>query len=155
MKKKALLKQDGVVIIFSLVIMVSLIVVVASYVTLVSYSTKTAGIYQNKEEAFYNAEAGLNRAVWYLENTAPDASTNGSWRTTAYPADPGVGATDPQQEIFENGTYTMWVETSGSDILITSRGIVNSMERIVRQTVSLVIGTPNIVTSVTNSWTEI
>ena len=87
-------------------------------------------------QAFNLAEAGLHRAIYYLinGNTAPDSSTDGSWRTTAYPADPGAGASDPKQESFGDGTYTMWVETSGSNIQITARGIMNGFERIIRRT---------------------
>ena len=87
----------------------------------------------------------MHKAIWYLinGNTAPDSSTDGSWRTTAYPADPGAGPTDPKQESFANGDYTMWVENSGSNIQITSRGTMDSSERIVRQTFAAA------------SWTEI
>jgi hypothetical protein len=103
--------QKGAVLLLTFIIMVSLTTIAIAYVSLVTYNTKNVGGQNNNKKAFYLAMSGLNKAVHYVVNTAPDSSTDGSWRTTAYPAAPGVGNTDPQQENLGEGTYTMWVET--------------------------------------------
>jgi len=132
--------KKGVALIFALIVMTALVSIVGGYLSFVQYSTKNTGTQVSHSQAIYLAEAGLNKAVYYLENTAPDSSTDGSWRTTAYPAAPGPGGTDPQQESFGAGTYTMWVETSGSDVLISARGTANGIERIIQQTVTVGTG---------------
>ena len=129
--------KKGIALILTFIFMVSLTVVVVAYLFMVIYGTRNFGAQANNVRAGYLAEAGLNHAVWYLTNTAPDSSTDGSWRTTAYPADPGASPTDPQQESLGEGTYTMWVETSGSDIQVTARGTVAGIERIIRETITL------------------
>ena len=134
--------KKGVVLILSFIFMISLIVVIAAYIFMVTYSTRNANAQINNEKAVYLADAGLNKAVWYLTNTAPDSSTDGTWRTTAYPADPGPNPTDPQQESLGDGTYTMWVETSGSKILVTARGTVNNIERIIQEIITLATDVP-------------
>lgn len=134
--------EKGVALILTFIFMVSLVIIVAAYLFLVTYDTRHVNTQLSNEKALYLADAGLNKAVWYLTNTAPDSSTDGSWRTTGYPADPGVNPNDPQQEILGEGTYTMWVETSGSDIMVTARGTANNIERIIRETITLAGGVP-------------
>ena len=136
------MNNKGVALILTFIFMVSLVIVVAAYLFLVTYDTRNVSAQINNEKALFLADAGLNKAVWYLTNTAPDSSTDGSWRTTGYPADPGADSADPQQESLGDGTYTMWVETSGSDILVTARGTVNSIERIIQETVTLAVTIP-------------
>lgn len=124
----------GAVLLLTFIFMVTLSAIAASYIFLVTSGTRTVGGQTNNMLAFYLAEAGLNKAVWYLLNTAPDSSTDGSWRTSDYPAAAGAGASDPKQESLGAGTYTMWVQNSGSSILITARGTVSGLERFLRQT---------------------
>ena len=134
--------EKGVALILTFIFMVSLTIITAAYLFLVTYDTRNVNAQLNNEKAIYLADAGLNKAVWYLTNTAPNGFTDGSWRTTGYPADPGADPADPQQESLGDGTYTMWVETSGSDILVTARGTVNNIERIIRETITLAAGVP-------------
>ena len=133
--------KKGVVLILTFIFMVSLIIVVGAYLFMVSYDTRHAGTQAGNVQALYLAESAVNHAVYYLTNTAPDSSADGSWRTTAYPADPGPDPTDPQQVSLGGGTYTMWVETSGSDILVTGRGTVGGIERVIQETITIASGT--------------
>ena len=130
--------------ILTFIFMISLIIIAASYLFMVTHDTRNAGAQMNNDRALYLADAGLNKAVWYLTNTAPDNSTVGSWRTAAYSTDPGPDSTDPQQESLGDGTYTMWVEPEllGSDIMVTARGTVNNIERTVRETITLAPSVP-------------
>lgn len=134
--------EKGIALILTFIFMVSLTVVTVAYLFLVTHDTRNVGAQLNNDKALYLADAGLNKAVWYLTHTAPDGSTDGTWRTIAYPAGPGEGLTDPRQESLGEGTYTMWVETSGSDIMITARGTANRMERTIRETITLASGVP-------------
>lgn len=129
--------QAGVVLILTFIFMVTLIVITAAYLFMITGSMRNLNAQTNNSSAFYLAEAGLNKAVWYLMNAAPDSSTDGSWRTTAYPANFGPNPTDPQQESLGDGTYTMWVETSGGNVLISARGTMNNIQRTVQQEINL------------------
>lgn len=139
----------------TLIFMVFLTVLASAYISLVMSNTRLLDAQTDIVRAFYFAEAGLNKAVWYLQTTAPDGSLDGSWRTAAYPAAPGPGVNDPQEETLGDGQYTIWVETSGANILITARGSSNSSEREIQQEVTLTAGPPNIISSVSGSWKEI
>lgn len=142
-------------LLMTMIFMVFLTVVASAYISLVVSNTRLVGAQTDMVRAFYFAEAGLNKAVWYLQYTAPDGSSDGSWRTDAYPADTGPGTNDPQEEPLGDGQYTIWVEDSGGNILITARGSSNGSERSIQQEVTLTAGPPNIVSSVSGSWREI
>ena len=136
--------EKGVVLLFTLMVMITLTSVVGAYLGFVQYSTRSTGAQISDSQAIYLAEAGLHKAVWYLLNTAPDNSTDGSWRTTAYPAEAGPDPNDPQQESLGEGTYTIWVEDSASNVKITARGTAGDLSRTIEQTVTVESG-----------WTEI
>ena len=136
--------NKGMVLLFTMIIMMALSSIVGVYLCFVSSATKSTGVQISESQAIYLAEAGLNKAIYYLINTAPDSSTDGSWRTTAYPAGPGSDPTDPQQESLGEGTYTIWVEDSASDVKITASGTAGGLSRIIEQTVT-----------VNSGWTEI
>ena len=128
--------KKGTVLLFTLMVMVVLSSVVGAYLGFVQYSTISTGAQISDSQAIYLADAGLNQAIWYLMNTAPDGSDDYSWRTTAYPAVPGPNSTDPRQESFGNGTFTIWVQdsNSGSNVQIYALGTVGELTRIITQT---------------------
>lgn len=139
----------------TVIILVGLTVILSTYLVMVRWQTRWNSDRYASEQALYLAEAGVNRAVWYLIHAAPDGSTDGSWRTAAYPAVSGPGVTDPQEETLADGTYTLWVESSGSQVVITARGEVGLLNRTVQQVVTLTLGTPNIVDPVPATWREL
>ncbi len=143
-KLKVTYGKKGAVLLFTLMVMITLTSVVGAYLGFVQYSTRSTGAQIADSQAIYLAEAGLHKAVWYLLNTAPDSSTDGSWRTTAYPAEAGPDPNDPQQESLGEGTYTIWVEDSASNVKITARGTAGDLSRTIEQTVT-----------VDSGWTEI
>ncbi len=136
------MNNKGIALILTFIFMVSLTVMTAAYLYLVTSDARNVKAQVNNEKAICLADAGINKAVWYLTHTAPDGSIDGSWRTTAYPADPGSGPTDPRQESLGEGVYTMWVETSGGNILVTARGTVNGVERTVQEMITLAGSVP-------------
>jgi Tfp pilus assembly protein PilX len=132
--------KKGTVLLFTLIVMISLISVVGAYIGFVQSSTKSIGAQIADSQAFYLAEAGLHKAIWYLTNTAPDDSNNGTWRTVAYPAEPSPDGNDPQQESLGEGTYTIWVEDSAGNVRITARGTTGNLSRTIEQTVTVDYG---------------
>ncbi len=133
-KSKVTYGRKGVVLLFTLMVMVTLISVVGAYVGFVQSSTRSTGAQIEDSQAIYLADAGVNQAIWYLNNIAPDGSSDYSWRTTAYPAVPGPDVTDPQQRSVGDGTFTIWVQDLGSDIRLYARGTVGELTRIITQT---------------------
>lgn len=129
--------RKGAVLLFTLIVMITLISVVGAYLDFVQSSTRSTGAQIEDSQAIYLADAGLDMAIWYLRNTAPDGSTDCFWRTTAYPAVPGPDPNDPQQKSLGNGTFTIWVQDSGSDIQVYARGTVGGLSRVITQTLTL------------------
>lgn len=129
--------RKGAVLLFTLIVMITLISVVGAYLDFVQSSTRSTGAQIEDSQAIYLADAGLDMAIWYLRNTAPDGSGDCSWRTTAYPAVPGPDPNDPQQKSLGNGTFTIWVQDSGSDIQVYARGTVGGLSRVITQTLTL------------------
>jgi hypothetical protein len=121
--------------------MITLTSVVGAYLGFVQSSTRSTGAQIEDSQAIYLADAGLDMAIWYLRNTAPDGSTDCFWRTTAYPAVPGPNPNDPQQKSLGNGTFTIWVQDSGSDIQVYARGTVGGLSRVITQTLALTSST--------------
>jgi hypothetical protein len=144
--------NKGIVLIWTFLFMTTSVVLTVAYVSMVRYDTILTNKRSNDAHALYIAEAGLNKAAWYLLNTAPDDSIDGSWRTSAYPAPPGEGPDDPQQETYGQGSYTIWVQDSSGAILITSSGDYNGDTRVVHQLENLTLSPSRALTAVAGSW---
>ncbi len=132
-----LLTRRGSLMLMVLVFMIALSGLATAFLFSVNSAGKvTAGQVDNLK-AFYLAEAGLEKAKWYLLHTAPDGSTDASWRTSAYPTVAGANPTDPQAETLDGGIYTIWVRDYSVDasIYLTSSATVNGVERTVYQRV--------------------
>ena len=146
-----LINQNGISLILALIFMVVLAIITGSYIFLVNQSMRLTVAQQDSAKAFYVAEAGLNKAVWYLTHTAPDGTGNGSWRTHGYPQIPGPDPHDAHEENFGDGSFIIWVEDSAGKVMISARGSVNDLTRTVRQEFSSLAP----VSVVANSWKEI
>lgn len=145
-------EQKGSVLILTLLLMVTSVGITLAYLTMIRYDNTLVSNQVNGAHALYTAEAGLNKAAWYLLNTAPDGTSDGSWRTLPYPSAAGIGPNDPREEPFEGGTFTFWVEDSDGTILITSSGTYNGVTRVVHQREDLNIVEPKTLTAVAGSW---
>jgi len=143
-------KTKGSVLLMTLMFMIALTIMATLFLNMVMVNSTNASAVANSAQALYLAEAGINKAIYYLQATslsgytAPDGSTNGTWRTTAYPAVAGnyapagtlpasctLTSTQPCQESLDGGfsSYTMWVVTAGNKIQITSSGAYNGLIR--------------------------
>ena len=140
--KKKFFYNNASVLLMVLAFMLTLLIFASVFLRTVVTSTKNAGYQVISARALYLAEAGLNKAEYYLLSvspTAPDGTTNASWRTTPAYSSSGstysscsVGACSPKTETFGSGSYTMWLDNSGSDIKITSCGLYNGLSRTVQ-----------------------
>ena len=105
------------------------------------YNAKIATSQVDKAQAYYLAMAGINMAEYYLATTAPDNSTNASYRigTATSSACPSSGGTAGRQESLGNGTYTICIETVSASlqtVKITSTGTCNSLSKTIQITVN-------------------
>mgnify|MGYP001561451171 CR=1 FL=1 len=132
--KQRCFTQKGSILFLTMIFLVVLVILATTFLNKVMYNNTNGTAQTNSLQAFYIAEAGIEKAIYYLRNTAPDTTTNGSWRTSVYPTASGVNPTDPQQQSLGGGSYTIWVETTANTkIKITSAGTYNGLTRIVRE----------------------
>jgi len=90
----------GAALLFTLMVMIVLTSVVGAYLGLVQCSTRSTGAQISDSQAIYLAEAGLQKAVWYLMRTTANGGKGENWTTTT------VGTT----ESLGDGSYTMVVD---------------------------------------------
>ncbi|MBF0122349.1 MAG: hypothetical protein HQL21_02935 [Candidatus Omnitrophica bacterium] len=130
LRKPALLSPRGSLMLLTLMFMTVLGVFASTFLSSVINSQRITAGQVNSKRAFYLAEAGMNKAIWYLLHTAPDNSPGAIWRTT--------GTT---QNLDDNdlslGTYTMTVASSGDTITITCVGTYKGTTRTVSKQITL------------------
>jgi len=126
-----LLNNKGFLLLFSFAIIVTLSLLVAVFLFLNAIVIRDTGFQEIDRKNFYLAESGINKAVWYLENTAPDGSTDGSWRTSGLTENLG------------GGSYIMTVEdfnlassSSGATISATSSRLTNTPDKAIDKNMS-------------------
>jgi Tfp pilus assembly protein PilX len=120
----------GSLMLLALMFMTVMAVLASVFLYTVSVTNRLAGSQGSSLRAFYMAEAGVNKAIWYLRS-------DGAWWTTPYPAAAGSGANDPKNEPLGDGSYTMWVEhLGGGSVAITSSGAYRGSTRKVRVVVT-------------------
>lgn len=145
-------QRRGNVLLLILVITTVSIAITLAYSSMVRHDVIFIQSQYERLQAFYIAEAGLNKAVWYLMNTAPDSSTDASWRTNGYPALPGISPQDPREEEFASGRFTIWVEDVGANIRISSQGIYKGASRLLSQEFTVDQSSPVELLAVTGTW---
>lgn len=160
--KYALSGRRGSLMLVTLMLMVALSVFVTTFMFSVLSASRVTSGQEDSKKSFYLAEAGLQKAIWYLCNTAPDGSLYGTWRTKPYPAAAGLGLNDPRHEFLDGViySYTLWVQdfTAAPDfsidpqVYITASATVNSLTRTLHQRVRMEVG-PS-VSIVPDSWGE-
>ncbi|MFC1766960.1 hypothetical protein ACFLZ2_00180 [Candidatus Margulisiibacteriota bacterium] len=118
-KKK---KNNTVLLISSLVTAALLISIAAAYFTVQKFNK--GGRQGGAEKAYYLAEAGLNRAVWYLNTPESQGGKGIKWRTE--------GAV----EEFYPGTYFIVITDGGADgdVKVTSVGSFEGHSKMISQT---------------------
>jgi len=137
------IKDKGIIIIFSnqkgmallttLIFVFILVTFAVALLTMTSNDTKLSALQRDSTEAFYIAEAGIEKALWYL-NTSTDNGGNGlDWRTNA-----AHGLQDGYlEQPYPDGSTNKYQITVMDDsdpniekIIITSKGIVSDDNKV-------------------------
>jgi len=90
--------QRGAVLILTFIILTILTAIVVAFLSLTSIQTKSAGYDIASHKALWLAEAGFQKAVWYLKTPAGSGGQGENWTT------PGT------TETLGNGSYAMAVD---------------------------------------------
>lgn len=105
------------------ILLIALSFTVFSYLYLIGFRVKESGFRVSENQAFYAAEAGLNKAIWYLGTSTAQGGKGASWRVTS------------SQEAFGRGKYYITVRDSATgEVQIISTGEVLGTRKTVSQT---------------------
>jgi len=117
--------KGNLLVTFIMVVAFSLIVF--SFIFLIGIRLKESGIRVSEVESFYVAEAGLNKAIWYLATPVSSGGKGFSWRATG------------SSESFGWGRYYMTVHDTAvtEEVLIISTGQVGGIIKTVSQIVDI------------------
>ncbi|KPJ68998.1 hypothetical protein AMJ44_04845 [candidate division WOR-1 bacterium DG_54_3] len=112
--------KKGFMIPFFLILVVALVAIVGSVTYLTTVSVRNIGGKTDHLKAFYIADAGLQKAIWYLTTPPEEGGKGLDWRT--------AGVT----EEFGGGSYIISVEDDPDGLKITSRSSFGERERILQ-----------------------
>jgi len=102
--------RKGFMIPMFFILVIALAVMVGSITYLTVTGIRTLGPRVSEQKALYIAEAGVNKAVWYLTTPVGEGGRGSDWRTAL------------TTEAFGGGSYTLAVEDHAQGIKITSTG---------------------------------
>jgi len=142
MKKKNI-KEKGIIIIFSnqkgmallttLIFVFILVTFAVALLTMTSNDTKLSALQRDSTEAFYIAEAGIEKAFWYL-NTSKDNGGEGlDWRTDAAHDLPDGYLKKYYPDDDSTNYYQITVlndPDNANKIIITSKGVVSDVNKV-------------------------
>ena len=116
--------RGNILIVF--IMLIGLSFIVFSIATVVTTHVKQSGIKSSEMRAFYAAEAGLNKVVWYLGTSVSGGGKGSDWRGTT-------------TESFSYGSYQVTVQdvVGSSEVLIISTGEVEGISKTVMQRASM------------------
>jgi len=119
--KNLLSNQKGMALLTTLIFVFILVTFGVALLTMTGNDIKLSALQRDSTEAFYIAEAGIDKALWYL-NTPKDNGGEGlEWRTNEYRESyPAVS----------NNYYQLTVVTEQDIIKITSRGVVSDGNKV-------------------------
>lgn len=125
--------QKGMALLTTLIFVFILITFAVALLNMTSNDTKLSTLQRDSTEAFYLAEAGIEKALWYL-NTSTDNGGNGlDWRTT----DTSLYPYGYLEETYPDGSTNYYQITIVDDpdpnkdeIIITSKGVVSDDNKV-------------------------
>jgi hypothetical protein len=129
--KDLLLNQKGMALLTTLIFVFIMVTFGVALLTMTSNDTKLSTLQRDSTKAFYLAEAGIEKALWYL-NTSKDNGGEGlDWRTDnteLYPE----GYFQKPYPVASTNYYQLTVEnTAEQDIIkITSKGVVSDGNKV-------------------------
>jgi len=129
--KNLLSNQKGMALLTTLIFVFILVTFGVALLTMTSNDIKLSALQRDSTEAFYIAEAGIDKALWYL-NTLEDNGGEGlDWRTDnteLYPE----GYFQKTYPVASTNYYQLTVENTAEQniIKITSRGVVSDGNKV-------------------------
>lgn len=109
--------QEGMALLTTLIFIFILVSFGVALLSMTSNDIKLSALQRDSTKAFYIAEAGIEKVLWYL-NTPLDGGEGFSWRPDQKKENYPVGSTNYYQVTVEDDT------DSEDIIIITSRGVV-------------------------------
>ena len=97
-RRRAKNLQSGSILIFTFVVMLTLTAIAVSFLYMISIRIKSSGLELASAQAFWLAEAGIQKAIWNLKTPVAGGGQGENWTTN------GVTTN------LEAGSYTMVVE---------------------------------------------
>jgi len=112
--------KGNVLLVF--IMLVGLSMIIFTVISMISMRIRESGINTADSQAFYLAEAGLNKAVWYLGTPSGQGGKGSDWRGAVI-------------EAFGDGTYSVTVINTAvtSRVLMISTGEAKGSRKTVRQ----------------------
>jgi len=129
--KDLILNQKGMALLTTLIFVFIFVTFAVSLLTMTSNDNKLSALQRDSTEAFYIAEAGIERALWYLNTPVVNGGKGLLWRTDnteLYPE----GYIQETYPAASTNYYQVTVEnTADQDIIkITSRGVVSDGNKV-------------------------
>jgi cytoskeletal protein CcmA (bactofilin family) len=113
-------------LLLTFIMVVALSITIFAYLAFIGVRLRESGIKVSDIESFYAAEAGLNKAIWYLGTPAGQGGKGFSWRATS------------SWEAFGWGGYLLTVrDYATNEVQIISTGEVSGILKTVSQVVSM------------------
>lgn len=110
------------------VVLIAMAALLYSFIMLQATRLTESGSKTSESKAFYVAEAGLNKAIWYLQTPSSEGGQGTSWRTSGF------------SQSFGDGIYTFSIADTATqgEILIVSTGEVYGLKKAISQLLSTV-----------------
>ena len=119
--------QKGMALLTTLIFVFILVTFAVTLLTMTSNDTKLSALQRDSTEAFYIAEAGIEKAFWYLNTSTDNGGYGLNWRTNVeienIPPGPLIYPSLPTSEYYEVTVLSDPVEQTDT-IRITSIGTV-------------------------------
>jgi Tfp pilus assembly protein PilX len=118
--------QKGMALLTTLIFVFILVTFAVALLTMTSNDTKLSALQRDSTEAFYIAEAGIEKAFWYLNTPTANGGKGLDWRTDG-------GYIEENYPDGSTNYYQIAVEYDPSNaehIIITSKGIVSDGNKV-------------------------
>ncbi|MBI3910890.1 MAG: pilus assembly PilX N-terminal domain-containing protein [Armatimonadetes bacterium] len=125
--------RRGAALVVTLLFMLLMVAWGTSLISLLLYGLRRSERDTLRAQALALADAGAERAIHYLLNTAPDGSTNASWRTTTPVAETIAGQGRFSLEVVDGS------DANAGKVVVTSTGTAEAGDRAVSRAVRLVL----------------
>lgn len=131
--KNILSDQKGMALLTTLIFVFILVTFAVALLTMTSNDTKLSALQRDSTEAFYIAEAGIEKTLWCLNTSTDNGGEGLDWRTT----DTSLYPYGYLEETYPDGSTNKYQITVMDDsdpdiekIIITSKGIVSDDSKV-------------------------